>query len=46
MAYQSYVLICGGTACFSGGGDKIVDEFKAQLKAQGLDTSIQVVATG
>ena len=46
MAYQSYVLICGGTACFSGGGDKIVDEFKAQLKAQGLDTSVQVVATG
>ena len=46
MAYQSYVLICGGTACFSGGGDKIVDEFKAQLKAQGLDTTVQVVATG
>ena len=46
MAYQSYVLICGGTACFSGGGDKIVDEFKAQLKAQGLDSTVQVVATG
>ena len=46
MAYQSYVLICGGTACFSGGGDKIVEEFKAQLKSQGLDSTVQVVATG
>ena len=46
MAYQSYVLICGGTACFSGGGDKIVSEFKEQLKAQGLDSTVQVVATG
>ena len=41
MAYQSYVLICGGTACFSGGGDKIVDEFKAQLK-DGLDLEMKV----
>ena len=46
MAYQSYVLICGGTACFSGGGDKIVAEFKEQLAAQGLDKTVQVVATG
>ena len=46
MAYQSYVLICGGTACFSGGGDKIVEEFKSQLAAQGLDKTVQVVATG
>jgi NADP-reducing hydrogenase subunit HndC len=46
MAYQSYVLICGGTACFSGGGDKIVSAFKSQLAAQGLDKTVQVVATG
>ena len=46
MAYQSYVLICGGTACCSGGGDKIVAEFNRILKEQKLDTTVQVVTTG
>ena len=46
MAYQSYVLICGGTACCSGGGDKIADEFKKILAEQKLDTTVQVVTTG
>ena len=46
MAYESYILVCGGTACFSGGGDKIIDEFKAQLKDAGLEEKVQVVATG
>ena len=46
MAYESYILVCGGTACFSGGGDKIIDEFKAQLGAAGLSEKVQVVATG
>ena len=46
MAYQSYVLICGGTACCSGGGDKIVAEFNKVLKEQNLDQTVQVVTTG
>ena len=46
MAYESYVLICGGTACCSGGGDKIVDAFKRQLADAGLAEKVQVVATG
>ncbi len=46
MAYESYVLICGGTACCSGGGDKIVDAFKKQLAEAGLAEKVQVVATG
>ena len=46
MAYQSYVLICGGTACCSGGGDKIAEEFKKQLAEQYLDEIVQVVTTG
>ena len=46
MAYQSYVLICGGTACFSGGGDKIVEAFHNELKVQNLDSTVQVVTTG
>ena len=46
MAYESYILVCGGTACFSGGGDKIIEEFKAQLAGAGLAEKVQVVATG
>ena len=53
MAYQSYVLICGGTACCSGGGDKIAEELRKLLlaaiglpedlveKIQNIDESIQ-----
>ena len=46
MAYESYILVCGGTACFSGGGDKIIEEFKKQLADAGLTEKVQVVATG
>ena len=46
MAYQSYVLICGGTACCSGGGDKIAEEFKKVLAEQKLGETVQVVTTG
>ena len=46
MAYQSYVLVCGGTACCSSGGDKVVAEFKRILAEQKLDETVQVVATG
>ena len=46
MAYQSYVLICGGTACCSGGADNLVAEFANCLEAQGLKDKVQVVKTG
>ena len=46
MAYQSYVLICGGTAGCSGGGDKIAEECKKQLAEQNLGETVQVVTTG
>ena len=46
MAYQSYVLICGGTACCSGGADKLVEEFATSLSAAGLTETVQVVKTG
>ncbi|MBR3958049.1 MAG: NADH-quinone oxidoreductase subunit NuoF [Kiritimatiellae bacterium] len=46
MAYQNYVLICGGTACCSSGGDAVAAEFKKQLAEQKLDTTVQVVTTG
>ena len=46
MAYQSYVLICGGTACCSGGADNLVTEFASCLEAVGLKDKVQVVKTG
>ena len=46
MAYESYVLICGGTACCSGGADKLVEEFAASLEAAGIKDTVQVVKTG
>ena len=46
MAYESYVLVCGGTACCSGGADKIVEAFASELEAAGLKDKVQVVKTG
>ena len=46
MAYESYVLVCGGTACCSSGGDKIVEAFAKELEAAGLKEKVQVVTTG
>ena len=46
MAYQSYILICGGTACCSGGADKLVEEFMSCLKLANLEDKVQVVKTG
>ena len=46
MAYQSYVLICGGTACCSGGADGLVAEFASCLGLAGLADKVQVVKTG
>ncbi len=44
--YRSHVLICGGTGCTSSGGTKLIDEFEAQLKANGLENEVKVVKTG
>ena len=46
MAYESYVLVCGGTACCSGGGDAVVENFKKELESAGLAEKVQVVKTG
>ena len=43
MAYEQYVLVCGGTACCSGGGTAVVEEFKKELEAAGLSEKTQVV---
>jgi len=46
MAYESYVLVCGGTACCSSGGEKIVEAFARELESAGLKDKVQVVTTG
>jgi len=46
MAYESYVLVCGGTACCSGGGTAVADAFKKELAQAGLAEKVQVVVTG
>ena len=46
MAYESYVLVCGGTACCSSGGTTVVEAFKKELEAAGLKDKVQVVVTG
>ncbi|MBR1587258.1 MAG: NAD(P)H-dependent oxidoreductase subunit E, partial [Kiritimatiellae bacterium] len=46
MAYESYVLVCGGTACCSSGGTTVVEAFKKELEAAGLQDKVQVVVTG
>ncbi|MGI6494534.1 MAG: NADH-ubiquinone oxidoreductase-F iron-sulfur binding region domain-containing protein [Kiritimatiellia bacterium] len=46
MAFENYVLVCGGTACFSCGGGQIVEAFAKELEAAGLKDKVQVVTTG
>ena len=44
--YRAHVLVCGGTGCTSSGGAQLIDEFEAQLAANGLDKEVKVVKTG
>ncbi len=44
--YRSHVLVCGGTGCTSSGSQKIVEALESEIKANGLDTEVQVVKTG
>ena len=46
MAYESYVLVCGGTACMSGGAQELFDTLVEGVKAAGLADRVQVVRTG
>ena len=46
MAFESYVLVCGGTACMSGGAQDIFDQLIEGVKAAGLADRVQVVRTG
>ena len=44
--YRSNVLVCGGTGCTSSGSQKIIDAFKNEITAVGLEKEVNVVQTG
>ncbi|MGL4345782.1 MAG: NADH-quinone oxidoreductase subunit NuoF [Cellulosilyticaceae bacterium] len=44
--YTMHVLVCGGTGCISSRSNEIVTELEAELKAVGMEESVQVLKTG
>ncbi|WP_313756880.1 NADH-quinone oxidoreductase subunit NuoF [Tissierella sp.] len=43
---KHHILVCGGTGCHSGGGDKIKNLIEEKINEKGLGEEIQVVLTG
>ncbi|MFP4550310.1 MAG: NAD(P)H-dependent oxidoreductase subunit E, partial [Spirochaetales bacterium] len=46
MAYQHYVLVCGGTGCESNKADDIYKSLQREVEHHELATTVQVVKTG
>ncbi len=46
MAYQQYLLVCGGTACTSGQSLELAANLEKGIEAAGLSERVQVVRTG
>jgi NADH:ubiquinone oxidoreductase subunit F (NADH-binding)/(2Fe-2S) ferredoxin len=46
MAYKHYVLVCGGTACDSNQGAKLIESLKKEIESAGLVNDTQLVRTG
>jgi (2Fe-2S) ferredoxin len=46
MAYNHYILTCGGTACESNKGDEIYQNLIAEAEKQGVKGEVQIVKTG
>jgi len=46
MAYNHFILTCGGTACESNKGNEIHDLLIAEAKKQGVESQVQIVKTG
>ncbi len=44
--YRTHLLVCAGTGCVSCGSFKVKEALEKEIKAQGLDKEVQVVATG
>jgi len=46
MAYNHYILTCGGTACESNKGVELFDQLNAEAEKQGVKNQVQIVKTG
>ncbi|MDR2103800.1 MAG: NAD(P)H-dependent oxidoreductase subunit E, partial [Treponema sp.] len=46
MAYNHYILTCGGTACESNKGIEIYERLIAEAEKQGVKAEVQIVKTG
>ncbi len=46
MAYRSYVLVCGGTACESSKANAIFEALNNECRAHNLENEVQVIKTG
>ncbi len=46
MAYNHYILVCGGTGCESSSADAIYNNLQAEAKAAGVVDKVQIVKTG
>jgi NADH:ubiquinone oxidoreductase subunit F (NADH-binding)/(2Fe-2S) ferredoxin/NAD-dependent dihydropyrimidine dehydrogenase PreA subunit len=46
MAYNHYILTCGGTACESNKGDEIYRSLIGEAEKQGVKNEVQIVKTG
>jgi NADH:ubiquinone oxidoreductase subunit F (NADH-binding)/(2Fe-2S) ferredoxin len=46
MAYNNFILCCGGTACESNKGREICEELIKEARAQNVSKEVQIVQTG
>lgn len=46
MAYNHYILVCGGTGCESNKGDEIYKTLISEAEKQGVKEQVQIVKTG
>jgi NADH-quinone oxidoreductase subunit F/NADP-reducing hydrogenase subunit HndC len=46
MAYNHYILSCGGTACESNMGVELFNQLNAEAEKQGVKEQVQIVKTG
>jgi len=41
-----HLLVCGGTSCRASASDSIIEKFKSEIAANGLENDVQVILTG
>jgi len=46
MAYRSYILVCGGTACESSKANAIFEALNIECRTHNLENEVQIIKTG